>query len=100
MIKIKPANIFEFIAPTGGATKIADFKGSPAPTISMESNPIASGTYHIDSAPNGAGEYVLTAKKMNWTNWIVGGIVVLGLTGALVWYYSEEQKKKRRREEE
>ena len=96
MIKMKPANIFDFWAPTGGGSKIADYKGSQSPKITIETPPIVPGTYQIDCTPNMTGEYVVSAKKINWGNWILGGIFLLGATGLIYWYYSDEQKKKRR----
>jgi len=96
MIKLKPANIFHFWAPTGGGSKIADYKGSQSPSITLETPPIDSGTYQIDCTPDITGEYVVSAKKVNWGNWILGGIFLLGATGLIIWYNSEEQKKKRR----
>jgi hypothetical protein len=96
MIKLKPANIFHFWAPTGGGSKIADYKGNQSPPITIETPPIDSGTYQIDCTPNMTGEYVVSAKKINWGNWILGGIYLLGATGLIIWYHSDEQKKKRR----
>ena len=44
MIKIKPSNIFDFYAPTGNSTKIADYgfakKEFVKPTITTASNPL------------------------------------------------------------
>lgn len=44
MIKIKPSNIFDFYAPTGSSTKIADYgsakKEISQPTITAASNPL------------------------------------------------------------
>ena len=96
MIKMKPANMFDFWAPTGGGSKIADYKGSQSPTITIETPPIVPGTYQIDCTPNMTGEYVVSAKKINWGNWILGGIFLLGATGLIYLYLSDEQKKKRR----
>ena len=96
MIKLKPANMFDFWAPTGGGSKIADYKGSQSPTITIETPPIVPGTYQIDCTPNMTGEYVVSAKKINWGNWILGGILLLGATGLIYLYLSDEQKKKRR----
>lgn len=96
MIKLKPANIFHFWAPTGGGSKIADYKGSQSPPITIETPPIDSGTYQIDCTPNITGEYVVSAKKINWGNWILGGIFLLGATGLIYCYLSDEQNKKRR----
>ena len=96
MIKLKPANIFDFYAPTGGGSKIADYKGSQSTTITIETPPIVPGTYQIDCTPDITGEYVVSAKKINWGNWILGGIFLLGATGLIIWYNSDEQKKKRR----
>ena len=96
MIKLKPANIFDFWAPTGGGSKIADYKGSQSPSITIETPPIVPGTYQIDCTPNMTGEYVVSAKKINWGNWILGGILLLGATGLVYFYLSDEQKKKRR----
>ena len=96
MIKMKPANMFDFWAPTGGGSKIADYKGSQSPTITIETPPIVPGTYQIDCTPNMTGEYVVSAKKINWGNWLLGGLVIAGLAGGLIWYFSDEQKKKRR----
>ena len=96
MIKLKPANIFHFWAPTGGGSKIADYKGSQSPKITIETPPIVPGTYQIDCTPNMTGEYVVSAKKINWGNWLIGGLVIAGLAGGLIWYYNDKQKKKRR----
>ena len=96
MIKMKPANMFDFWAPTGGGSKIADYKGSQSPTITIETPPIVPGTYQIDCTPNMTGEYVVSAKKINWGNWLIGGLVIAGLAGGLIWYYNDKQKKKRR----
>ena len=96
MIKMKPANMFDFWAPTGGGSKIADYKGSQSPTITIETPPIVPGTYQIDCTPNMTGEYVVSAKKINWGNWLLGGIFLLGATGLIYCYLSDEQKKKRR----
>ena len=96
MIKMKPANMFDFWAPTGGGSKIADYKGSQSPTITIETPPIVPGTYQIDCTPNMTGEYVVSAKKINWSNLILGGIFLLGATGLIYLYLSDEQKKKRR----
>ena len=98
MIRMKPVNIFDFYAPTGGSTKIADFKVSQSPPIALETPPIVSGTYQIESTPNITGEYVVSARKIQWESWVVGGILVLGTTVFLAWYYSDEQKRKRRDE--
>ncbi len=98
MIRMKPANIFDFWAPTRGGSKIADYKGSQSPTITIETPPIVPGTYQIDCTPNMTGEYVVSAKKINLGYWIIGGMLVIGTAGYLFWYYSDEQKKKRRDE--
>ena len=44
MIRMKPANIFDFFAPTGGGSKIADFKTRKCSPIAPETPPTVSGT--------------------------------------------------------
>ena len=98
MIRMKPANIFDFWAPTGGGSKIADFKARRCSPIAPETPPIVSGTIQIEFSPKVVGEAVAPVKKINWVYWIIGGLLVIGTTGYLFWYYSDEQKKKRRDE--
>jgi hypothetical protein len=98
MIKLKPANIFDFYAPTGGGSKIADFKASKCPPTAPETAPTFSGTIQIEFSPKVVGEALAPAKKINLGYWIIGGMLVIGTAGYLFWYYSDEQKKKRRDE--
>lgn len=99
MIKMKPANIFEFYAPTGGATKIADFKVSTAAPNSFGTNPNVSVTHQIEFPNNKTVEVVGSENKIKWGYWIIGGVFVLGTAAYLIWYYSDAQKKKRRERE-
>ena len=96
MVKIKPANIFEFFAPTGGVTKIADFKGSTTAHNSFESNPNVSGAKHMEFTTITSERSVGSKNKIKWGYWIIGGIIAIGTTAYLFWYFSEEQKEKRR----
>ncbi len=96
MMKMKPANIFDFYAPTGGATKIADFKVSTSAPNSFGNTPNVSGAKHMEFSTNKSVEVVGSDNKIKWGYWIIGGIIVLGTTAFLIWYYSEEQKRKRR----
>jgi hypothetical protein len=99
MIRIKPSNIFDFYAPTGGATKIAEIKGSQSQPFFIENQPIVSGTCKIECTPDMTCEYVVSAKKIKWGHWILGGILVIGSVAIIVWYSKEEQKKKHRGKE-
>jgi hypothetical protein len=96
MMKIKPANIFDFYAPTGGATKIADFKMSNAVPNSIGNNPNISVAHQMEFPTNKTVEVVASENKIKWGYWIIGGIIAIGTTAYLVWYFSEEQKEKRR----
>jgi hypothetical protein len=100
MMKIKPANIFDFYAPTGGATKIADFKMSNAVPNSIGNNPNISVAHQMEFPTNKTVEVVASENKIKWGYWIFGGIFVLGTTAFLIWYYSEGQKRKRRERED
>ncbi len=95
MVRMRPANISDFFAPTGGAAKIADFKASTSLPMVPETTLIASGTYQIECKPNMAGEAGVPSKSIKWEHWVIGGMLVLGTSVFLVWYFSEEQKKKR-----
>jgi len=87
MIKLKPSNIFDFYAPTGSSTKIADYgfakKEFIQPPITAESNPLP--------------EMPTRTKKDNTVFYIL-----LGVTAAIgiVLYldYREREKNKKYQE--
>ena len=82
MTKLKPSNIFDYYAPTGNSTKIADFgiskKAIPAETIPT-SNLV------IPELPDGN-------KKDNTLLYIFGGIVaVLGIAYVVNYVYTKKE---------
>ncbi len=82
MTKLKPSNIFDYFAPTGNSTKIADFgiskKAIPAETIPT-SNLV------VPELPDGN-------KKDNTLLYILGGIVVVCGIAYLVNYANKKDE--------
>ena len=112
-MKTKPINIFEFYAPTGGGSKIADAmnvisdakkvnsnsatSNSGNPTISSS---VAQPQPKYESASNTAGEINSTSEASNGkTNnlvwWILGGVIV----GGSLWLWYRDLQKKKKEEE-
>ena len=89
MIKIKPSNIFDFYAPTGNSTKIADYgfakKEIIQPPISAASNPLS-------EMPNGE-------KKDNTVLYILLGVTAaIGIVLYLDYRESEIIRKMKQRD--
>jgi hypothetical protein len=89
MIKIKPSNIFDFYAPTGSSTKIADYgfvkKEFVQPPITAASNP-------LPEMPNGT-------KKDNTVFYILLGVTAaIGIVLYLDYREREMIKKMKQRD--
>jgi hypothetical protein len=111
-MKTKPINIFEFYAPTGGGSKIADAMNvisDAAKKVNSNSATSNSGNPTIpSSAPktglnyesasnsgagtiNNSGREASNGKTNNLGWWIMGGVIV----GSCLWLYIHSQKKKK-----
>jgi hypothetical protein len=82
MTKLKPSNIFDYFAPTGNSTKIADF-GISKKAIPVETIPTSN--LVVPELPYGN-------KKDNTLLYIFGGIVVVCGIAYLVNYANKKDE--------
>ena len=89
MIKIKPSNIFDFYAPTGSSTKIADYGFAKKEIIS---SPITAASNPLPEMPNGT-------KKDNTVLYILLGVTAaIGIVLYLDYREREMIKKMKQRD--
>ena len=89
MMKQKPLNIFDFYAPTGSISKIADFGA----TIKKVATPSTIPSCEIIVSPNipYGGK-----KDYTWTYILVGAIVIAGIVIAVKINRDETEEKERK----
>ena len=95
MTQLKPSNMFDFFAPSGGGAKIADFitKSSNSAGTNPAGQPI------ITSAPVGAANINSTANipdsstGSNTWKWVLG-LALAGTIGYLAYVHYQEKKKR------
>ena len=93
MIQIKPSNIFDFYAPTGGAAKIADFisKASNSAATNPAGQPIIASAPTTSGSASSSTNIPGNSGGDNTWKWVVG-LVIAGTIGYLIYDYYQEKK--------
>jgi len=95
MLRLKPTNIFDFFAPTGGSSKIADFsmrqKNMGATPASTTISGTSRSTY---SPPTISSPSVRTSSNSNhqWFYWLCGAVIIVAAIDYLAERSNEDEK--------
>ena len=98
MIQLKPSNIFDFYAPTGGLSKIADFsllqKKMSAESKSVPFTRSIGGMYKVQAPLNSPPPSANSASDNTCTCVLIGLVIAVVVIHYLVESSNEEDKEK------
>jgi len=99
MLRLKPTNIFDFYAPTGGLSKIADFsmrqKNMGATPTSTPINGASGSIYSPPTILSSPSLRTSSNSNNQWFYWLCGAVIIVAAIDYLAERSNEDEKNNR-----
>jgi len=99
MLRLKPTNIFDFYAPTGGLSKIADFsmrqKNMGATPTSTPINGASGSMYSPPTILSSPSVRASSNSNNQWFYWLCGAVIIIAAIDYLAERSNEDEKNNR-----
>ena len=96
MLRLKPTNIFDFYAPTGGLSKIADFsmrqKNMGATPASTTINGTSRSAYSPPPLLSSPAVRTSSNSNQQWFYWLCGAVIIVAAIDYLAERSNEDEK--------